>query len=131
MRFIDPRGLASMGDYVDCLAERAAGDPMRDCNMVLFATATDSATKEIQEICKVVGEAVVCTAVCTLKEVLGANIQEFAINSHKGAAKRALDKIAKETASKFVKKAIPVVNVIDTVSDTYGTAVCTVNCVKK
>jgi hypothetical protein len=131
LRVIDPLGLKGIDGYLTCLMARARGHEPPNCEQQLHAQAEDAAGEMLESACEFVFEGVKCTAICSLKQVFGADVEEFAIKAHKEAAKKALEKVAKETASKFAKKLIPGYFHYDTASDVFGTATCTVDCVKQ
>ncbi len=120
-----------MDDYFTCLMARARGHEPPNCEERLYAQADAAAGELVESVCEFVYEGLRCTAICSLKQVFGADIEEFAIKAHKEAAKRALGKVAKETASKFAKNLIPGYFYYDTAADVFGTATCTVDCVKQ
>jgi RHS repeat-associated protein len=134
--WIDPRGLSAMSDYVDCLASQATGSvPNLSCHKRYFASATaestEDARKKFSQICRATLKGLECTANCTLEEVVGKDIIEFARKVHEKAIEETLKKIAETTANEFVKRGVPVANVLKTIYDLYGIANCTVDCVRK
>ena len=127
---IDPAGLG-FDDYMSCLLLQVTTHESYDCGKVLVRTAVDGASREFQKDCHLAAEGVICTATCAAKSFIGADPKEIAFNVHKEVVLKALEKVAKESASKWSKKLIPVVGEIDTVYDAGMTIACTITCVKK
>jgi hypothetical protein len=108
-----------------------AGGPPRNCELVLFASAAESAYESFEETCTVIFKGVRCTANCAAKQIIGADFLEFVVNAHKKAATEALKKVARETASKAARTLIPGVLVVENLRDVSGTGRCTVTCVEQ
>jgi RHS repeat-associated protein len=130
LQLIDPRGLSALSEYADCLAKRADGDFTRNCNMQYFYSATVSETG-LETVCKLAAEGLVCTANCAYAEFVGVGFTDKAKTAYEEAAMRSLEHIAEKSASQFLKRGVPVLNVILTTKDLYGTATCTIDCVEQ
>jgi RHS repeat-associated protein len=127
---VDPLGLSPISDYANCLAERASGDVTRNCGMQYFASAMAEDTG-LQWACTLAEKGLICTADCAYAEFVGLSFKDVAKNAYQESATRALEKIAETSANQFLKRGVPVLNVVLTTKDVYGTAKCTVNCVEQ
>jgi hypothetical protein len=98
--------------------------------MQYFYSATVSETG-LETVCKLAAEGLVCTANCAYAEFVGVGFTDKAKTAYEEAAMRSLEHIAEKSASQFLKRGVPVLNVILTTKDLYGTATCTIDCVEQ
>lgn len=82
------------------------------------------------KVCTIVGDGIVCAAVCAAESFIGADVSEIVFNAHKEAILKALEKTADQFAKKWVRRFTPVAGKIDILNDGYQTIVCTTDCVK-
>jgi RHS repeat-associated protein len=129
---VDPTGLTP-AEYLECLQDRKdfPQGPTRHCAQFIFASAWDQASETIQHQCDVIRNGIKCSVDCALRQIFGETFFESMLNIQKAAAMEALKKVARETASEAVKTGTAVIKIVDVGVDIYGTAKCSVNCVKQ
>lgn len=129
LRSIDPRGLSSVDDFVNCMARNATREMPLNCYDTLFAEAQGS-IEIFRAGCSAVNHGLECFTTCYIKAFFGPDLTEAAENGAKAAVAKALEEMAKTTMEKRLKDLVPVILAADTANDVYGTIKCTTTCIK-
>jgi RHS repeat-associated protein len=105
------------GDPIRCMESVA---PLSVWRRVLIRSSADAATSRV-----------ICTSKCSVQVVVGRDFTEAVMNAHREVALAAARRIAKQSASKFPKTAIPPYNIYDKVDDATDGMVCYTDCLPK
>jgi uncharacterized protein RhaS with RHS repeats len=128
---IDPAGLLP-DSYYDCILSNLSGiGPTRYCDAILFASATEYSYERISESCQAVYNGLKCTANCAAKYFIGSTWEELAANAAKQAGIQALKEFAELAAKTAAKNAVVGYSTVDNLNNLYGTAECSIDCVRQ